>query len=90
MKRSRFSEVQIAGILKEAAGGVAVADVLRKHNISAATSYAWRAKYGGLETSELKRLKALEEENGRLKKMYAELSLDNQVLKYALQTAKKY
>ncbi len=90
MKRSRFSEVQIAGILKEAAGGVPVADVLRKHNISTATFYAWRAKYGGLETSELKRLKALEDENNRLKKMYAELSLDNQVLKYALQTAKKY
>lgn len=61
MKRSRFSEVQIAGILKEAAGGVPVADVLRKHNISTATFYGWRAKYGGLETSELKRLKALEE-----------------------------
>ena len=90
MKRSRFSEVQIAGILKEAAGGVPVADVLRKHNISTATFYSWRAKYGGLETSELKRLKALEDENNRLKKMYAELSLDNQVLKYALQTAKKY
>ena len=90
MKRSRFTEVQITNVLKEAAAGVPVADVLRKHGVSAATFYAWRAKYGGLEASDLKKMKVLEEENNRLKKMYAELSLDNQLLKFALDTAKKF
>ncbi len=81
MKRSRFSETQIVSILKEAERGISVVDLCRKHSMSDATFYKWRAKYGGLEASDLKRLKALEDENLRLKRMYSELSLDHQVLK---------
>jgi putative transposase len=81
MKQSRFSEQQIIGILKEAEAGVSVLDLCRKHAISKSTFYKWRSKYGGLEVSEAQRLKALELENQRLKKMYAELSLEYQVLK---------
>ena len=81
MKKKRFSEEQIIGILKEAEVGVSVLDLCRKHAISKSTFYKWRSKYGGLEVSEAKRLKALEVENQRLKTMYAELSLDHQVLK---------
>ena len=81
MKQSRFSEQQIIGILKEAEAGVSVLDLCRKHAISKSTFYKWRTKYGGLEVSEAQRLKALELENQRLKKMYAELSLEHQVLK---------
>ncbi len=80
MKRSRFSETQIVSILKEAERGIRVVDLCRKHGMSDATFYKWRAKYGGLEASDLKRLKALEDENLRLKRMYSELSLDHQVL----------
>ena len=81
MKRSRFSEEQIIGILKEQEAGARTADVCRKHGISDATFYKWKAKYGGMEVSEAKRLKALEDENARLKKLLAEAMLDNAVLK---------
>ena len=81
MKKSRFSEEQILGILKQAETGRRTEDLCREHGISPATFYTWRSKYGGLELSEAKRLKALEEENGRLKALVAELSLDNKILK---------
>jgi len=81
MKRSRFSEEQIIGILKEQEAGAKTADVCRKHGISGATFYQWKAKYGGLDVSEARRLKALEDENTRLKKLLAESMLDNAVLK---------
>lgn len=81
MKRSRFTEEQIIGILKEQEAGAKTADVCRKHGISDATFYKWKAKYGGMEVSEAKRLKALEDENARLKKLLAEAMLDNAVLK---------
>jgi putative transposase len=80
MRKSKFSEVQIAAILKEAEAGVAVAEVARKHGISAATFYRWRSKYGGMEVSDLQRMRELEQENARLKRMYADLSLDNSIL----------
>lgn len=81
MKRSRFTEEQIIGILKEQEAGAKTAEVCRKHGISDATFYNWKAKYGGLDVSEAKRLKALEDENARLKKLLAEAMLDNAVLK---------
>ena len=81
MKRSRFTEEQIIAILREQEAGVATAEVCRKHGISTATFYAWKAKFGGLEVSEAKRLRALEDENTRLKKLLAEAMLDNAVLK---------
>lgn len=81
MKKSRFSESQIIAILKEFDSGISAADVCRKHGMSQGTLYNWKSKYGGMETSELKRLKELEDENRRLKKMFAELSMDNEVLK---------
>ena len=81
MKKSRFSEEQILGILKQAEAGRKTEDLCREHGISPATFYTWRSKYGGLEVSEAKRLKALEEENSKLKALVAELSLDNRILK---------
>ncbi len=81
MRRSRFSEEQIITILREQEAGAATADVCRKHGISDATFYKWKAKYGGLEVSEARRLKALEDENRRLKKLLAEAMLDNAMLK---------
>jgi putative transposase len=81
MKRSRFSEEQIIAILKEHEAGSKTADICRRHGISDATFYKWKAKYGGMEVSEAKRLKALEDENARLKKLLAEAMLDNAVLK---------
>jgi putative transposase len=81
MRRSRFSEEQIIGILREQEAGAATADVCRKHGISSATFYKWKAKYGGLDVSEARRLKALEAENARLKKLLAEAMLDNAMLK---------
>lgn len=81
MKRSRFSEEQIIGILKEQEVGMATADVCRKHGVSSATFYKWKARYGGLEVSDARRLKALEDENAKLKKLLAEAMLDNAILK---------
>ena len=81
MKRSRFSEEQIIAILKEQEAGTATADVCRRHGISTATFYNWKSKFGGMEVSEAKRLRSLEEENARLKKLLAEAMLDNAVLK---------
>jgi len=80
MKR-RFTEEQIIGILKEAEAGRLVKDVIREHGISQDTFYRWRRKYGGLEVSEAKRLRELEDENKRLKRLVADLTLDNQALK---------
>ncbi len=88
MKTTRFTESQIVAILKQQDGGQTVAQITREHGISEATFYNWRAKYGGIQVSEVKRLKELEDENRRLKKMYAELSLQNEVIKEAL--AKKW
>ena len=76
MKRNRFSEEQIVGVLKEQEAGGKVDDICRRHAISQATFYAWRKKYGGLEVSEARRLKALEEENARLKRIVADQTLD--------------
>ena len=76
MKRSKFSEEQIIGILREQEAGSATAEVCRRHGISSATFYAWKAKFGGMEVSEAKRLKALEDENGKLKRLLAEAMLD--------------
>jgi len=81
MKRSRFTESQIVKILKEHEAGSKTADLCRKHGISEATFYNRRKKYGGMDTSQLKKLKELEGENQRLKRMYAELSLDHELLK---------
>lgn len=81
MKRTRYSEEQIIGIVKEGESGVAVADVLRKHGICQGTYYRWKSKFGGLEVSDARRLRALEQENRRLKSMVADLMLDNKVLK---------
>jgi len=81
MRRSRFSEEQIIGILREQEAGAATTEVCRRHGISDATFYKWKAKYGGMEASEAKRLKALEDENRRLKKLLAESMLDNAALK---------
>ena len=81
MKRSRFTDEQIIAIVKEQEAGTKTVDLCRKHGISDAPFYKWKAKYGGLEVSEAKRLKALEDENTRLKKLLAEAMLDNAVLK---------
>jgi putative transposase len=80
MKKSRFSEQQIAFVLRQAEEGTPIAEVCRKAGISEASFYAWRKKYGGLMPSEMKRLKQLEEENQRLKKLVADLSLDKEML----------
>jgi putative transposase len=81
MKRSRFTEEQIIGILKEQEAGVPVADLCRKYGVSNASIYKWKAKYGGMDVSEAKRLKTLEDENARLKKLLADAMLDNSALK---------
>ena len=81
MKRSRFTDEQIIGILKQHESGVSTADVCRDHGISSATFYKWKAKFGGLEVSDARRLKALEEENAKLKKLLAEQMLDNAMLR---------
>lgn len=81
MKRSRFNEEQIIAILKEQEAGMATAEVCRRHGISSATFYKWKAKFGGLEVSDARRLKALEDENTKLKKLLAEQMLDNAMLR---------
>ena len=84
MRRSRFSYEQIIGILKEHQAGLSAQDLCRKHGISDATFYSWRRKYGGMEVPEAKRLKALEEENARLKKLLAESMMDVSTLREML------
>ena len=81
MKRSKYNESQIVGILKEADSGIAVKEVCRKYGISDATYYKWKSKYGGLEVSDVRRMRELEAENSKLKRMYADVSLENQALK---------
>jgi len=84
MRKSKFSESQIVGILKDAESGVAVADLLRKHGISKATFFNWRSKYGGASVADVKRLRELEAENAKLKRMYADLALENAAIKEVL------
>ena len=81
MKRSRFTEEQIIGILREQEAGVATAEVCRRHGVSSATFYKWKSKFGGMDVSEARRLKALEDENAKLKRMLADAMLDNVALK---------
>ena len=88
MKKKRFNEVQILNVLKEHEAGVSAVDLSRKYGIGESTIYTWSAKYAGMEVSELKRLRQLEDENNRLKKMYATLSMDHELLKEVLE--KKY
>lgn len=81
MKKSRFSETQIVGILKEHEAGIATKDLCRKHGVSPATFYAWKAKFGGMEVSDVAKIKALEDENRRLKRIVADQALNIDVLK---------
>ena len=81
MKRSRFSEEQVIATLKQHEGGVSTADVCREHGISSATFYKWKAKFGGMEVSDARKLKALEDDNAKLKRLLAEQILDNAMLK---------
>ena len=85
MKKSRFTESQIVGILNEVEAGLKVAEVCRKHGISNQTYYVWKSKYGGMSVSDIKRLKELEEENAKLKKMFADMALENHALKDLLE-----
>jgi putative transposase len=85
MKRSKFSDSQVMSILKQAEGGIPVPEVLREHGISSATFYKWRSKYGGMDLPMITKLKELEQENSRLKKMYAEERLRADILKEALE-----
>ena len=85
MKTSRYSDSQILGILKQAVGGVPVSALCREHGMSSATFYKWRAKYGGMDASLMARMKELEKENAKLKKMYAEAQMKSEVLQEALE-----
>jgi putative transposase len=84
MKKSQFTESQILAVLKEGEAGVPVAQIMRKHGISQATYYNWKSKYGGASVAELKRLKELEAENAKLKRMYADLALENAAIREVL------
>ena len=84
MRKSRFTEAQIMGILRQVEGGLALSDMCREHGISSATFYKWRSKYGGMDASMISDMKVMEDENRRLKKMFAELSMQNELLKEAL------
>jgi putative transposase len=84
MKLSKYSEAQILGILRQAEGGVPVAELCREHGMSSALFYRWRSKYGGMDASMIAQMKGIEDENRRLKKMFAELSMQNELLKEAL------
>ena len=84
MRKSKFSETQIVAMLKDAESGVPVADLLRKHGISKATFFKWRSKYGGASVADVKRLRELEAENAKLKRMYADLALENAAIKDVL------
>ena len=84
MRKSKFSETQIVGSLKDAESGVPVADLLRKHGVSKATFFKWRSKYGGATVADVKRLRELEAENAKLKRMYADLALENAAIKDVL------
>lgn len=84
MKKTRFTEARIMGVLRQAEGGVPVAELCREHGISSATFYKWRAKYGGMDVSMMSQMKSLEEENRRLKRMFADLSMQADLLREAL------
>jgi putative transposase len=84
MKKTRFTETQIINILKEGDAGLKVQELCRKHGISNATYYNWKSKYGGMEASDVKRIKELEEENNKLKRMFADISLEDDALKYLI------
>jgi putative transposase len=84
MRKSRYSEAQIADLLKDGESGVPISELIRKHGISRPTYFNWRSKYGGVSVSELKRLKDLEAENAKLKRMYADLALENTAIKDVL------
>ena len=84
MKHGRFSDAQIMGILKQAESGVPVSELCREHGMSSASFYKWRTKYGGMDASMVSQMKAMEAENKRLKRMYAEMSMQNDLLKEAL------
>jgi len=84
MKQSKYSEPQILAILRQAEGGVPVGQLCREHGMSSASFYKWRAKYGGMDASMISQMKTIEDENRRLKKMFAELSMQNELLKEAL------
>lgn len=88
MKKVRFTETQIISILKQQEAGIAVKDLAQEHGVSEATIYNWKAKYGGMEANEVKRMKDLEEENGRLKRIVANLTLENDAIRNVLE--KKY
>jgi putative transposase len=84
MKKSRFTEVQVMSVLRQAESGMSIADLCREHGISNATFYQWRAKFGGMDASMIAEMKTIQDENRRLKKMFAELSMQNELLKEAL------
>lgn len=85
MKKSRYTDAQIMGILRQADSGIPVASLCWEHGMSSASFYKWRAKYGGMDASMMRRLKELEDENRRLKRMYADLSIQTEIVKDALQ-----